>query len=113
MAIDVSIIISDPWDLGEALAWQPLVGTVVQVVDDDHGGRGLIRLSTPIEYGGRFYECLIASPRHEGARLVDLRVGKEITCALIDVDAQQVASSEALDTSKWRGSLGFIGTLQP
>lgn len=112
MTIHVRILISDPWDLGEALSWRPLEGKLVRRADDDHGGRGLICLNDPIEYKDSCYRHVVASPRHEGDTLAGLLSGVSVFCGFIGVSDEDARVDAALDTSKWRGGLAFIGTIE-
>jgi hypothetical protein len=109
----IRILISDPWDLGEALSWRPLEGELVRTEDDDHGGRGLIYLNDPIEHEGSRYKHVVASPRHEGDTLAGLLAGRSVFCGLIGVSDEDARVDTALDTSGWRGGLAFIGTVEP
>lgn len=46
----ISITLSDPWGLGEALKWQPLRGEWLRVMRNDHGGHALIALDACLIY---------------------------------------------------------------
>ena len=112
MKARVTIAISDPWDLGESIAWQPVPGTLIELRDDDRGGRALVRLDSPLEYEGMSYAHVVASPRHEGGSLRNVDAGEAVFCGLIGIREQQANSPEALETTGWRGGLGFVGTVQ-
>jgi hypothetical protein len=111
--IGVSIVISDPWELGEAVGWRPLLGTMIELVDDDEGGRGLIRLNVPLSHAGGRYGYVLASPRHEGERLHALRAGNSVFCGLVGLTDVTPHSRKLLDVSSWRGGLAFIATVEP
>lgn len=113
MIREVTISVSDPWDLGEALGWRVLTGELVRLEDDDHGGRALIRLDAPIEHAGVSCSHVIASPRHAGDALASLASGQSVLCGFIGVADASAATAISLDTSGWRGGLAFIGTIEP
>lgn len=109
----VRILLSDPWDLGEAVRWQPIEGDLVRTGDDGRGGWGLIRLLNPIDRGGVPYRHVVASPRHEGDSLAGLLAGRGVFCGLIGVSEEEATGDSAPDTTRWRGGLAFIGTVEP
>jgi hypothetical protein len=59
----VEVRVSEPWDLGEKLAWKLLRGEVVERDPASTPNRMLIRLDEPVEYKGRVWTHLDASPR--------------------------------------------------
>ena len=48
----IVVRISDPWDLGEAIEWKPLEGTLLQIIEDEQGGKALIVLDHGVAYRG-------------------------------------------------------------
>lgn len=104
---------SDPWDLGEALKWQPLRGELLQMTRDDHGGKALIELNESMSYGDSVYRYVVASPRHEGSEIAELQNGKKVFCAITGISDEQAKSSAAMDTSSWRRGVAFIGDIEP
>jgi hypothetical protein len=109
----ISISISDPWELGEALNWQPLRGQLLQTVDDEHGGRALIRLDNAISYQGSNWRYLVAAPSQLGSEIAGLHRGMKTVGAFTGISDQQAESSSPLNTSNWRGGLAFIGDIEP
>lgn len=109
----VKILISDPWDLGEASHWRPLEGDLARTDNNDQGGRGLICLDEPIEHGGSRYRHVVASPRHAGDALAQLIAGRVLLCGLIGISDEAAKLDSALDTGSWRGGLAFTGTVEP
>ena len=109
----ISISISDPWELGEALKWQPLRGELLQTVNDEHGGRALIKLDDAINYQGSNWRYVVATPRHQESEIAGLQSGKKVVSAFTGISDQQAESSSPLDTSNWRGGLAFIGDVEP
>jgi len=109
----ISIAVSEPWELGEALKWQPLPGELLQVVNDEHGGRALIKLDSPINYRGSVWRFVVAAPRHQGNEIAALHSAKKVVGAFTGISDQQAESSSPLDTSNWRGGLAFIGDVEP
>jgi hypothetical protein len=109
----VTITISDPWEVGEAVHWRSLAGLVSQMVDDGRGGRMLIKLDDPIKYRGSAWHYLIGAPRHAGDRVVSLQTAGRLRSALTGITEQQAISDDPFDTSNWRGGLAFIGDIEP
>jgi len=111
--IRISISISEPWELGEALKWQPLRGELLQTVNDEHGGMALIKLDNAINYQGSNWRYVVAVPRHHGSEIAGLHSGRKVLSAFSGISDQQAESSSPLSTSKWRGGLAFIGDVEP
>lgn len=107
--MQISISISDPWELGEALKWQPLRGELLRLVSDERGGRALIRLDAPVNYRGSAWRYVVAVPRHQGNEIAGLETGQKVLAAFTGIPDQHAESNEALDTSNWRGGLAFVG----
>src|SRR4051794_17140622 len=109
----ILISISDPWEPGEALKWQPLQGELLRVANDARGGRALIKLDNAINYRGSNWQYFVVSPRHQADEIADLQSGKKVLGAFTGLTDQQAVSSGALDTSDWRGSIAFVGDVEP
>jgi hypothetical protein len=109
----ISISITDPWELGEVLKWQPLRGELLQIVNDEHGGRALIKLDDAINYRGSNWHYVVAAPRHQGNEIARLQTGKKVSGAFTGMSDQQAESRSPLDTSNWRGGLAFTGDVEP
>ena len=109
----VVLRVSDPWDLGEALKWQPLQGELVKTASDDHGGSALIKLDKTITYRDAAYRFVVASPRLEGTVISTLETGKKVFCAFTGISDANADSANPFDTTGWRGGLGFIGDVEP
>lgn len=108
----ISIMLSDPWDLGEALKWRPLRGELLQMTPDDHGGKALIELNESISFRDSVFRYVVASPRHKGSEIAELRNGKKVFCAMTGVSDEQAESGAAMDINSWRGGAAFIGDIQ-
>ena len=108
----ISISISDPWELGEALRWKSLQGELLRMVNDEHGGRALIKLDEVIDYRGSNWRYVVAVPRYQGNDIAALHTGKKVLAAFTGISDQQAESTNALDTSNWRGGLAFIGDIE-
>src|SRR5687768_4748470 len=80
--IHIEIHISDPWDLGEALRWEPLKGEIIATNDLPIGGKALIRLDYSFNYKNTECEYFIARPRYTGANIGALFKGKPVICGL-------------------------------
>ena len=109
----IAITVSDPWDLGEAIEWKLLEGQVVKLVDDNQGGRALIRLDEGINYRGSCWRYLVAEVRHQGDKINALQSGKKVLGAMIGISDDQANSAQSLVTDHWRGGLALIGDIDP
>ncbi len=105
-------MLSEPWDLGEALKWQPLRGELLQVTHDDHGGKALIELNKSISYRGSVCRYVVASPRNKGSEIGELQNGKKVSCAITGLSDEQAKSIAAMDISNWRGGVAFVGDVE-
>jgi len=109
----VSISVSEPWDLAQALKWRALRGEVVQTVDDDLGGWALIRLDDPVKHRGSVCRYFLASPRLDTKAIFELLAGDDVFCAFRGVSDQLAESGHPLDTSRPSGGLVFLGDAEP
>ncbi len=112
MAYRVTLSITDPWELGEAIRWQPLHGEVLQFSDDVQGGRALVRLDAIVEYGGRGWNYVVVSPRHEGSRIASIQAGNPVLVACTGVTDSEAESYVRVVPETWRGGLAFIADMQ-
>jgi hypothetical protein len=110
----VRLSISDPWDLGEALQWRTLHAHVLRTASDQTSSKALIELDEPIAYGGSVWRYVVASPRHQGGDISELRPGQKVFSNFTGISDQQAKADDPFDTSKWRGGgLAFIGDVEP
>lgn len=109
----ITISISDPWELGEALKWQPIQGELLRMASDERGGRALIKLDAALNYRGSVWHYVVAAPRHQGSTIAGLQTGRKVLAALTGIPDQQAESSGVPDTSNWRGGLAFLGDVEP
>lgn len=105
----VTMRISDPWELGEALKWEAFDAEVILASDDTL----LIRLLDPFVYHGTDCEFFVASPRHQGDHVEQLRNGKTLFCGLTRITSEQAKSNDPFNLTKWRGGIAIIGNLDP
>lgn len=109
----VLISISDPWELGEALKWQPIHNELLKAVNDEQGGRALIKLDDAISFRGANWRYVVAAPRHQGNEIAGLHSGTKVVGAFTGISDQQAESSSPMDTGNWRGGLAFTGDVEP
>jgi len=107
----VLIKVSDPWDLGIQINWQPFSASIVSGSDDTD--TVLLRLDRPFTFKGITCEYFIASPRLEGFHMSNLDSGKEVFCGMTRITEEQAKSETPMDLSRWRGGLGIVGGLEP
>ena len=105
----VSMRISDPWELGEALQWQAFEAQIIAVSNDNV----LFRLLDPFVYKGTTCEFFVASPRHEGDRVDKLRNGTSLFCGMTRITSEQAKSTDPFNLTSWRGGIAAIGNLDP
>ena len=108
----VNISISDPWEFGENRNWQPLKGTLLKCADDDYGGLALIELEQPVEYRGKTWQYVIASPRKQGDLMSGVRAGREVFSAIIGIPTTKAESNDPFASARetWN-ELAIIGTV--
>ena len=111
--IPISIVVSDPWEVGEAVNWQPIPGDLLQTQNSKQGGKALVRFAHQVNYRGSAYRYAVASPRLEGSNITEVETGTTVGCALTGISEKQAGSSSPMDISKWRGGLAFIGDVTP
>lgn len=105
----IYVKVSDPWELGEALHWQPLSAAIVSIENES----ALVRLDSPFEFKNTVCEFFVASPRHEGDAMSDLIAGRPLFCGMTRISPEQAESSRPHDLSSWRGGIAMIATLEP
>lgn len=111
----VSIYINEPWEIGG----QVLKGELLHIIDDEHGGRGLIKLDNYIDYKGSSWRYVVATPRHheqeQENKINGLNCCKKIVAVFFGISEQQahLEHHAVLDTIKWRGGLAFEGDVEP
>ena len=110
--LQVSIVLSDPWELGEALNWEPLNGRLLRMETSEHGGRALVELEKPIAYLGSDCRFVVASPRHEGEEIASVRRRKSVACAFTGISEADAGLDGVPDTLTWRGGIAFIGDIK-
>jgi hypothetical protein len=81
-------------------------------MDDEHGGRVLIELDSPINYRGVEWSYLVGVPRHRGDSVSKLQTGESVVSALTGITSRQAISDNPCDTRSWRGGLAFVGDLR-
>jgi hypothetical protein len=108
----VKIIVSDPWDLGESIHWQPLGGELIRVSKGAVAGHALIKLDAPIDYGDVQWQFVIGTPRHSGDRFESLGPGLKVAGAFRGLTLQQAALENPFDAVGWRGGLAFIAEIE-
>lgn len=107
----VSISLSDPWDLGESLGWALLSGTVLRVIEDENGGRALIKLDTPISYRDSQWRYVRATPRFVDVNMLGLKFGVKLPCGLVGVTEEQAETGDSWKTSPY-SKLSFIADVE-
>lgn len=105
----VSMRISDPWELGEALNWKAFDAKIIVVSGDDI----LIQLLKPFFYKGTNCEFFIAAPRHEEDHAEKLQAGESLFCGMTRITPEQANSNSPFDLKSWRGGIAAIGNLDP
>jgi len=110
--IRVRFQISDPWDLGESLSWKPLVGDLIDVVQQNGREHGLLRSDAPFGPSGEERRHFITGPRHEGKGFADLLAGTKIPASCLAITDAQVTATWWTAEQAWRGrGLAMIGSL--
>ena len=105
----VVIKLSDPWELGESLGWQPLSAVIVAAKGNDEVAALLVRLKQPFVFKDLRCEYFIAVPRLETSRLAALATGEPVFCAITRVGEDRLEADDPFDLSWWRGGVAGIG----
>lgn len=102
----VTLSLSDPWELGEALGWPTLIGTVV------HRGtkKWLVELNQPFTHSGVEYRFLVVSARHAHSTLAD-STSKWVPCNIVRTTVDRASEVDPCDLSWWRGGGAMIGSM--
>jgi hypothetical protein len=111
---NIVLKISDPWELGEAIKWEPLSGVVLQekVGDDGTIISLVVQLRNSFKYNDTTCEMLVACPRHEGSDYGPLKKGESVFSGLTCISTDRYSKSEdPFDLSWWRGGLALIGNI--
>lgn len=106
---NVIIIVSDPWDVGEAVEWKPIRGELFETQGSEQSGKALVKFEKPITYQNTAYHYAVVSPRRRENPLAGLVGGNMVSCVLTGIADEQATSDNPLDISKWRGGLAFEG----
>jgi hypothetical protein len=102
----VTITVSDPWDLGEAIAWQAIRGAVAHMQAD----AWLVKVDSPFVHSDLEYQYLVVSPRHVDSRL-ERATSEQVECNIIRTTPERASSAAPCDVSWWRGGGAIIGAL--
>ncbi len=108
------LYVSDPWDFGTIHGCGPFLGSII-VIEMENDGLStksiLLCLNDSLLYRDKKCKYFIASTRHEGDTLDDLKKGKNLTIALTYIPDEQALSDNPFDLSYWRGGIGLIGDI--
>ena len=108
----IIVKLSDPWDLGERLNWEPLSAVVVAVDNNSIPEKIILRMIDSFEYENVQCEYFVASPRHEGGRLNDIQRNKGVICGLTRIPDERLQLADPFDLKWWRGGPALIGELR-
>jgi hypothetical protein len=101
------IKLSDPWEMGEALGWPAIPGTVVH----SDAASWLVELDQPITYANADYRFLVVSSRHEGMPLAKAAL-EDVPRNMVRTTAERASSESPCDVSWWRGGHAMIGSVR-
>ena len=102
----VTLSLSDPWDLGEALGWPTLVATVVHRSTE----AWLVELAQPFTHSGVEYRFLVVSARHADNTLAD-SASRRVPCNIVRTTPDRASEADPCDLSWWRGGGSMIGSI--
>jgi hypothetical protein len=109
----ITVTISEPWELDEAMQWRSFPGEMQRLIDAAHGGRVLIKLDDPLQYRGSKWHYVVGTARHTGDSVASLQAGQKVLSALTGITEQQAMSDNPFDMGHWRGGLAFVGDIEP
>jgi hypothetical protein len=103
----VVIKLSDPWEMGEALGWPAISGTVAH----SEAASWLVELDRPFVHANAEYRFLVVSSRHEDKSLANA-VSEDVLCNIIRTTPERASSESPCDVSWWRGGHAMIGSVR-
>lgn len=115
VGMEVTIVVSNPWEFGTAHGTGPFVGRVLKVGGaEDAPGRYLVllQLYRPLDYKDVSCEYFIASPRLESGSFDSLAEEAGVDCNLTRIPTDRATSLNPFDLSCWRGGAALLGTLR-
>ncbi|MFO1392340.1 MAG: hypothetical protein U1F09_01070 [Steroidobacteraceae bacterium] len=110
--VPILITVSEPWDVGEAVAWAQIRGEIVAIESGPNRDRALVRFAAPLQYRGAGYHSAVAYPRVAGTWISDVDSGSVVGVALTCTTADASVGAAVPDSSAWRGGLAFVADLQ-
>jgi hypothetical protein len=102
----VVLRLSDPWELGEALGWPAILGTVIH----SDGCAWLVEIAKPFTYANVEFRFLVVSPRYEGSLLASAAI-EAVSCNMTLTTPERARSELPCDLSWWRGGHAMVGTM--
>jgi hypothetical protein len=104
--VRIAVSLSDPWDLGEALGWPTLLGTVI------HFGpvAWLVELTQPFTHAGSEYRFLVVIARHTESSLSNA-ISSAVPCNIVRTTPDRASGSDPCDISWWRGGGAMTGVI--
>jgi hypothetical protein len=109
----VSVVITDPWELGQKTQWQWLAGHIVRVLSTKNGEMAIVKLDAPITVGPKEWNYVRVSPRHENVALDDIDRGQQVSCAVLTLCDEQGRGPEAkVSTAPPENNISFVATLR-
>lgn len=109
----VYIRLSDPWDLGKALGWRQLEGSIVNIkFDDGLPVSVLVKLSESFNYKDTDCEYFIVSKRLKDGDFGAFAHGSALFSAMTRIPSSQVSADDPFDLSYWRGGVAIIGEIE-
>lgn len=103
----VVLNLSDPWEMGEALGWPAILGTVVHT----DATSWLVEIDRPFVYANAEYRFLVVSVRHVGKSLANAD-SEHASCNMIRTTPERASSASPCDVSWWRGGHAMIGSVR-
>ncbi len=108
----LTIVVSDPWELSDALSGAHLRGAIALVLRAGggvHRESAFVALEEPLRWGSGQYEGILIQARHQDRFLESLESGKVVSCNFIGLTVDQCQrAAELIDMKWWRGG-GVVG----
>jgi hypothetical protein len=109
--IDITLV--DPWDFVTVNGSGPFVADVLQFGHDEstRAPALLLELHVPLKCNAEECKFFVATARHNGVALEELKTGKPIVCNLTGIPAEKAKGANPFDLSWWRGGTAAIADL--